>query len=405
MTFEWEDITDEVLEKVVYVKYTPNPTSGFADYAGSLTAITENGQEYKIGFEEASRNREVEILKLFLGELPQTHLDCANPSHEMRKWRYRRTYFFGNIFIRKDLFDRVISEWEKQLEHNIVTVTEVAKNLLDPQGKLPRMVLSETQAIWDEEERERREREEWKAKNRLVEGEDYEWKEFRCTSLEHGYYLLLFKRNEDGSISGSRWTIVCQREQFEEGSFKSDAPVEAYNLYYKRYENMGGILQYPEDGNREDKEIYRYTTLTDDPKNHEHGRFHRTYFTLEQAKSAALTRNEFMGWGNYYKANLLTRNWSEMSLEEAKKDYFRAVKRELELRLLFPKICGEVLRILSKCNTSGDAVKKIGESLGLSKDDVRLIIDFFSDYAVFCKTELEETEKLLAEAGGVQHKK
>lgn len=53
---------------------------------------------------------------------------------------------------------------------------------------------------------------------------------------------------------------------------------------------MGGIPEYPEQGKREDKEIYRYTTLTDDLKKSDHGRFHRTYFTLEQAKSAALIR-------------------------------------------------------------------------------------------------------------------
>lgn len=230
MTFEWEDITDEVLKKVVLVQYYPNPTSGFADCAGSITAITEDGQEYKAGFERTSRNKEVEILKLFWGELPKTSFDGAKFTIETEKWRWTE-FWDKNIFIRKDFFDKIYSEWKKQREDDDwISPTEAAKKLLDPQDKLPRMVLSETRAIWDDEEKKRREHEEWREKTRLVEGEDYEWKEFE-SGFERGNYLLLFKENEDGGISGSRWTIVFQREQFEEGGFKSNAPVEAYNLY------------------------------------------------------------------------------------------------------------------------------------------------------------------------------
>lgn len=157
---------------------------------------------------------------------------------------------------------------------------------------------------------------------------------------------------------------------------------------------MGGILKYPEKG--EDKEIYKYTTLTDGVNSY--GKFWRTYFTLEQAKSAALKRNEFIGWGNYYKDNLLRTNWDEMTLDEAKKDYFRAVKREKELQLLFPKICGEVLRIMSKYDRTGDAANEICESLRLSKSDVRFFMGIFSHSSMFSKCGLEETEKILAEA-------
>lgn len=388
MTFEWEDINDELLEKVVCFSFCRS--SGMGD-AGYLSAVTESGQEYFIGLDKCTWKKEIELFYRFLGERPSA--DELEGNHEIGKWRLVEFCYIKH-FVRKDYADKIFSEWQKaRVEDKRYDVIYAVRKLLDPQNKLPQMVLAETQAIWNEEERWRKEQEEWRAKNRLVEGEDYEWKEFG-NGFDCGYYLLLFKENDDGTISGSKWTIVCQREQFEEGGFKSDAPVEAYNLYYKRYDNMGGILNYFVKGSTDDAEIYRYTTLTD----YDYGRFHRTYFTLEEAKSAAMTRNECIGWGEYYKTNLLKRNWSDMTLEEAKKDYFRAVKRKSELQLLFPQICGEVFRILSKYDTPGNAISEIAKTIKLSENDVRIIWRFFSDCSMFTERGLKQAEKLLTEA-------
>ncbi|MBD5129529.1 MAG: hypothetical protein HDT43_06350 [Ruminococcaceae bacterium] len=392
MTFEWEDITDELLEKVVC--FSVNWTIGMGE-PGDFEAITENGQIYYA--ELNSRSNSPKAIKLpnrFLGVHPNTSYE----EQEIGKWRWVDAKY-ARIYIRKDQYDRIYPEIEKLGDQAWISGITSVKKLLDPQNKLPTLIFSETQAIRDKIKRERREYEEWKAKNRLVEGEDFEWKEFGSydgSGFDCGYYLLLFKENDDGTISGSKWTIVCQREQFQEGSFKSNAPVEAYNLYYKRYENMGGILNYPNDGKRAGTEIYQYTTLTDHP--YDYGRFHRTYFTLEEAKSAAMTRNEAIGWGNYYKTNLLKRNWSEMTVDEAKKDYFRAVKRAKELQLLFPRICSEVFRILSKYDTPGNAISEIAETLGLSENDVRIIWRFFPDCSLFTERGLSEAEKILTEA-------
>lgn len=68
----------------------------------------------------------------------------------------------------------------------------MARDLPDPQGKLPKMVLAETQAGLDEEERQSKEREKWLAKNRLVEDDDYEWKKLN-SAFDCIYYLLLGK--------------------------------------------------------------------------------------------------------------------------------------------------------------------------------------------------------------------
>ena len=46
MTFEWEDITDEVREKIVVIHYFLPSTDGFIEVTPQITAITEDGQEY-----------------------------------------------------------------------------------------------------------------------------------------------------------------------------------------------------------------------------------------------------------------------------------------------------------------------------------------------------------------------
>lgn len=390
MTFELEDITEELAQKVIFVQYIHSSGLGGV---GSITAVTEEGQEYYFGLHECeSSEKELEILKRFLGENANDKERYADPENhkgfkDLGSWLCK-----GQVLVRKDFFDRYFDAFQKR---DMKISPEAVRAMLDPQNKLPRKIYRRTAEIWKEEERRRKEYEERQVKNRLTEGEDYEWKEFEY-GFEKGYYLLLFKEDNDGSISGSKWTIICQIEQFEEGGQYSNAPIEAYNLYYERYENMGGILKYPEKG--EDKEIYKYTTLTDGVNSY--GEFRRTYFTLEQAKYAALKRNEFIGWGNYCKDNLLRTNWDEMTLEEAKKDYFRAVKRQKELRLLFPEICGEVLQILSKYDFPVNAVDEISEKLSLSKKDVRSIYRYFSDSGMFCKYGIEETKKMLAEAEG-----
>lgn len=68
MTFEWEDITDELLEKVVCFSF--DRSSGLGG-PGSLIAITENGQEYFIGL-YCTWVKENEILNRFLGDSPIT---------------------------------------------------------------------------------------------------------------------------------------------------------------------------------------------------------------------------------------------------------------------------------------------------------------------------------------------
>lgn len=180
MTFEWEDITDKVREKVVFINFHPWSTSGFDETTPSVTAITEDGQEY---FAKAYRiiperrsdpnggthevwqykgisKTEHEILELFLGEKfkndwedSEEYSECC----EKGQWLYIYTWLYRFVFIRKDFYRKFFSEWNKSIEERqYLHVREVARNLLDPQGKLPRLMHSETPAILEDEERLRK---------------------------------------------------------------------------------------------------------------------------------------------------------------------------------------------------------------------------------------------------------
>lgn len=66
MTFELEEITDEVTKKVVFAKHTNSTGLGGV---GSITVITEDGQEYFLGLHGYdTREKEGELPNRFLGK-------------------------------------------------------------------------------------------------------------------------------------------------------------------------------------------------------------------------------------------------------------------------------------------------------------------------------------------------
>lgn len=81
---------------------------------------------------------------------------CARCS-EKGQWLCRYMSIFRFVFIRKDFYNKFISEWNKQIEEkHYLHVCEVARGLLNPQGKLLRLMHSETPAILEDEERLRK---------------------------------------------------------------------------------------------------------------------------------------------------------------------------------------------------------------------------------------------------------
>ena len=105
-----------------------------------------------------------------------------------------------------------------------------------------------------------------------------------------GYYLLLFKKVDTCRIDGSMMTIAFQREQSEEGVHRIDAKIEAYNLFYQRFEDVRGPLEITEfQGGSPMKELEESFTgcLTCYSVNLRDG-FIRSYSSLEEAKKGAM---------------------------------------------------------------------------------------------------------------------
>ena len=173
MTFEWEDITDEVREKIVFINFIPPSLVGFIERTPQITAITEDGQEYfakteRIFLEKRTdmhgQTHEVwmwksisktiyEVRELFLGEEFNGYWEKSEKypgCREKGKWLHTYTWFRHGVFIRKDFYERFFREWDR---HPWLTPCEVARGLLNPQGKLPILMHSETPAILEDEER------------------------------------------------------------------------------------------------------------------------------------------------------------------------------------------------------------------------------------------------------------
>ena len=128
------------------------------------------------------------------------------------------------------------------------------------------------------------------------------------TSLLQGYYLLLFKSMNASRIDGVLLTIAFQREQCSEGVEEMNAKVEAYNLFYQRFEDVRGSLEIPVDqGKSPMKELENsfpgklscYSVNT-------RGKFIRSYSSLVEAKKGAMYWLKVWGGIDIPNSSLLT---------------------------------------------------------------------------------------------------
>ena len=105
-----------------------------------------------------------------------------------------------------------------------------------------------------------------------------------------GVYTLVFKL-QDGLLTGYKWSIEFQRIEEEPGLILSDAKVELYNLFLKRYTRIKGHLYYPEptDVLQSTKERNTFSALDINDK----GEFVRSYMSMKEAREGALAR---CGW-------------------------------------------------------------------------------------------------------------
>ena len=198
--------------------------------------------------------------------------------------------FAGVFFVRTDFFEKFNFKYQAASASEKEFPCSIARLLFGRESYAPdeRMVYAKNQECWNQDIQEEIARQREIEKNRLSDT-DVPWMKYYNT-IGEGYIKFWIRKNNDGTLTGFRWLIQVQKEEYQEGSYKSDAPVECYNLFLQKYENMDAKLF-------NDLENIYFTYV----QCHEAGKFIRSYKKIEKAKKAVSIRNEWIGWGNVNK--------------------------------------------------------------------------------------------------------
>lgn len=291
-TFDLEDINETLIDEIVFFDIS-YPGMG---EPGCVIFITKRGDEYIIS-QQGTDWHMVDIIKFF----PNIYEVYRNKENGVKdeygfivinNWKIIPA-FAGVFLVRMDFFDKFYSKYQAESESEKEFPCNIARLLFGRGRYVPdeRMVYVKTQECWDKELQEEIARKRELEKNRLSDT-DVPWIKYYNTICE-GYITFWIRKNNDGTLTGFRWLIQAQKEEYQEGSYKLDSPIECYNLFLQKYENMDAELF----NNLEN--IYSAYV-----KCQETGKFVRSYKNLEKAKAAVSIRNEWIGWGNVNKKNV-----------------------------------------------------------------------------------------------------
>jgi hypothetical protein len=298
-TFDLEDINETLMDEIVFFEIDYSGMCGPIGVCGPecVTFITKSGDEYIIS-RSGTEWHIADMVKLF----PDIYEAFRHKNNGMKneygltvvgKW----IIISGDeceFFVREDYFEKFYaiyqteSKSDKEFPWNAARLLFGRKGYIAPDEK---MVYIKTKECWDKERQEIIARERETEKNRLQDT-DVPWIKYKSNILE-GYIKFWVRKNDDGTFSGFRWFIQVQKEQYEEGSYQLDAPIECYNLFLQKYENMDEKIF------DEFEEFYHTYVVY-----HRAGKFVRSYKHLEKAKEAVSIRNEWVGWGNVNKKNV-----------------------------------------------------------------------------------------------------
>ena len=209
--FQFENLNEKLFNRVVCFAYSyPSGLGG----PGTLLMYTEDGEEYLAD-------------QRGLVEYDWFKLDEIVPFRDESRFK---EYYWGigvHLYIRNDLYDKVISAMEsiEKHYHMMPTVNKVIWPLLEvPEEKVIRIVYAGTEKIIEREKKEREEKEKAYEKIRLTEN-DMKWNDLyilfesaKDRYKPEGCYTTLYRRNENGSITGSIWSILYQQD----GQFSFD---------------------------------------------------------------------------------------------------------------------------------------------------------------------------------------
>ncbi|MCM1225478.1 MAG: hypothetical protein NC548_64640 [Lachnospiraceae bacterium] len=356
-TFTLAELTEDFFNTLCYVERMRSSELGGP---GCILMITETGQEYLLGIEGYDELKPEETVPLFATGDERDEKEFRKIYHaESNGWTYASD-FAADILIRDDLYEKMnrlyYDREHRDLKHGDCYM--LARRVLNQKEQGERKVYVKTQERWDREEEERRKAEE-KRKRLALTPQDVEWKPLHannllCNPIE-GTYMFLFKKQENGEVAGYKWTIVFQHEEFTHGGQKSDAPIEAYNLYFKDYRNVVGVSGYREPDYM-GMQCYQKSTIRDGV--HSYGKFVRSYKTLELAKEAALCRNDWIGWGNVNRENIIRVSLDEKAIAEMEKEYEEKAEENSRMQIGTDITFKEIRNYLSRIDRLSICMKE-----------------------------------------------
>lgn len=291
-TFELEDINETLINEIVFFDIS-YPGMGDPE---CVIFITRSGDEYIIS-QQGTDWHLADIVKLFpdIYEVWKNQENGAKDEYgftAINNWKIIPE-FAGVFFVRTDFFEKFNFKYQAASASEKEIPCSIARLLFGRESYAPdeRMVYAKNQECWNQDIQEEIAGKREIEKNRLSDT-DVPWMKYYNT-IGEGYIKFWIRKNNDGTLTGFRWLIQVQKEEYQEGSYKSDAPIECYNLFLQKYENMDAKLF-------NDLENIYFTYV----QCHEAGKFIRSYKKIEKAKKAVSIRNEWIGWGNVNKKNV-----------------------------------------------------------------------------------------------------
>lgn len=392
--FRYEDLNKELFDKVVAFSYSIGSGLGGP---GAIIMLTRDSKEYFIG-QEGFEYDWLHPANTF------PFMEEAFNSEDCGKWfRISKKYASERIYCRKELqsqINNVIENYSKKKELLYDWESMVWQILgIDD---IEHIIYDKTKKIRERDEKERKRSEEH-FESVLLKPDSFEWHKLYYNNcipkdedtekyLLQGYYLLLFKKINTCRIDGSMMTIAFQREQYSEGVQQMNAKVEAYNLFYQRFEDVRGPLEIPVDqGKSPMKELENsfpgklscYSVNT-------RGKFIRSYSSLVEAKKGAMYWLKV--WGGIDSENVIPYGTIRSDAEEIHK---REV-REAELYMTFITRYADAIEVIKKYDYPGNAADEVAEVLGINRDEVGFIYDMF-DPVLFSASRLQTIKTMLGD--------
>lgn len=304
-TFDMKDLDEKFWKKVVFGQLFHSSGMGGP---GCIWLVTSDKKKYYLGFEGGVPFSEYhldEAVPIFArtNQLEDGHYRYKAEDHG---WRYVKG---ENALVREDIWDAYVKVALNRefVEHK---VTSGFMNMPDIIGlalgteHLERYDYIEA-AIAQEKWAKEMKRLEEEHERKKLRKEEFMWKPIYSNNIKTnpqiGEYALLLKKEEDGTFSGRKFSIIYQWKQIRPMIMSQDTEVEGYALFWNEYDTIHGPLQYPPcEGEQGRDNIYDtlengifkmtffdWVTFTDsDLENY--GRFLRYFQTAEEAKEYAM---------------------------------------------------------------------------------------------------------------------